>query len=278
VANVKSCLNRFLLGVLISVLVVNFGVVYAHTSADKIPAKLSTPEFSVTYKDLSYVIPESTSKDPYTGNIITKPPYCVENRTLQVSINKKDLMKNYSDKDWLIYEVRIKGSFEDEWNIWTAESRANLDFPLTIIVLSSAESYFDGTTGSLKYYFNIPSEGKMDVQIKAQIRGLYWNSNAVPPMSTYSEDALLAESNWSKTQTVIISNSDDEAPNQPQHSPDHDLNSNQTNSQFEGIIVGLSVTEFSLLIAVVSLSIALISVILLFTHRQKKFGLSEKQT
>ncbi|MCL2642196.1 MAG: hypothetical protein FWD52_01570 [Candidatus Bathyarchaeota archaeon] len=270
----KNRIGVLLLCVIVSGLVVsfiNFGMVCAHSTKDNIPVKISVPEFTVTFKDLSYDIPVSSSKDPYTGETITNLPYRVENRTIQVTINKKDLMKNYGAEDWLNYEIRIKGSFEDEWNRHTAGDRANLDSHLTTIILSSAQFYLDGATGDLKPCFNIPSEGKMDIQVKAKIFGPYWGENLYPISGGYSEDALLAESDWSKTQTITLnSSSGDKIPNQPSHSQDQDLTSNQVNSQSDGIITGLSLTEFSLLVVVVSLSIALVYVILLFTHRRKK--------
>jgi len=259
---------------------VSFDEVRAHTLADKIPAKIPAPEFTVTFKDLSYDIPASTSKDPYTGEKIVNPTYRVENRTLQVTINQKDLMKNYNwSTDKLSYTVQIKGSFEDEWNSWRQGGSADPDSQLTTIIFSSAESYLDGSSGSIKYCFPIPSEGKMDVQVKAKIHGFYdYEDSLVGDVQfggRFSYNTLLAESDWSKTQTITInSSSGGTVSDQPQQSQDLGSSPNQGTSQQERTMLGFTLTELSLIVAVISLTIAVISISLLFVYRKKVLALS----
>ncbi|MCL2135326.1 MAG: hypothetical protein FWH37_07235 [Candidatus Bathyarchaeota archaeon] len=240
-----------------------------YVEALSIPQKIPTPSFTVTYKDLSYDVPESTSKDPYTGVTITNPSYHVDNRTIQVKIDNREFVKNYGHLGQIFYEARMKGSYENEWNRHTAGGKADVASQFTTIIFDSASGDITFPPGSFINYFPIPFEGKVDISVRAHIRGGYSNPNFMPPESSHYEDALLGESDWSKTQTVTISGFGGQELNQPSNSQDPDASSNQSGSQSGKTIFGFTLTEFSLIVAVISLSIALILVVLLFVYRTK---------
>ena len=92
-----------------------------------------------------------------------------------------------------------------------------------------------------------------------------------------TDNKLLAESDWSKTQTITISSSSgDKVLNKPQQSQDLGSLSDHGVSQQERTMLGFTLTELGLIVAVISLTIAVISISLLFVYRKKVLALSEK--
>ncbi len=150
------------------------------------------PEFTVRYVDYSYDTPVSTPIDPFTGKVTTKPTQHIENKTIQITIKNQTI----NDSDYLYYKVRMKGYASEQWaNISFIQANPNSEF--TNLQYSS--------TGGSQFYFAgesvyIPSGGKLDFQVQAQV-WTYIQSDSV--FGSWNQ-VLLAESDWSSTQTIHL--------------------------------------------------------------------------
>ena len=108
----KIITNVFLLCILVNVLFFGFVVGFDTVHADSV-AKLPAPELvSVTYNDYSYDVLASTSIDPFTGKTVEHLGYHVDNRTLTLVINKKNIDLSTHRT---CYYIQIRGSFSNEW-------------------------------------------------------------------------------------------------------------------------------------------------------------------
>ena len=78
-------------------------------------AKPSTPELTAKYSDYSYDVPltDKTETNPYTGKqeTISEGGYYVENKTIELIIKNPP----YNERDYLCYNVRVKGHFTQNW-------------------------------------------------------------------------------------------------------------------------------------------------------------------
>jgi len=186
----KKPLSAILLCIMLSGLVLGaiaqLSVVHAETS---IP-KPNVPEFTVKLVDRSYDVPPSTTTtiDPYTGKetVTNQPGRRVENKTIEVAI------KNQPFSSRLMYNIRIKGHFEQGWRELYCPSDGYLwqsDSQYTVISLPA----------------NYPVDAKIDFQVEAlngYISREYDGSNAGPfsfPWTFTGEN-----SGWSNTQTITI--------------------------------------------------------------------------
>ncbi len=151
--------------------------------------KPSVPEFTVKLVDHSYVVPTSTSIDPYTGQEIINPSYTVENKTIDITIkNQRFVPPDNLTK--LYYNVRVKGHFEESWtelyqisnNTSQNSLRIQLDSENTVI--STPQDY--------------PSGGLVDFQVEAVI------ATAHPFFNTNFGYWSYETSGWSNTQTITI--------------------------------------------------------------------------
>lgn len=166
--------------------IAQLSVVHAETS---IP-KPNVPEFTVKLVDRSYDVPPSTTTtiDPYTGKetVTNQPGRRVENKTIEVAI------KNQPFSSRLMYNIRIKGHFEQGWRELYCPSDGYLwqsDSQYTVISLPA----------------NYPVDAKIDFQVEAlngYISREYDGSNAGPfsfPWTFTGE-----KSGWSNTQVLTV--------------------------------------------------------------------------
>jgi hypothetical protein len=200
---------------LITVLAVSSLIVVSSAFAQAIP-KPSVPEFNVKLIDSSYVIPETTTIDPYTGQTVTHPSQHVEARTIEIRIKNVPFtpfeIENGSNTytAQFYYNIRFKGHFEQEWHEAYNPNTNGLpgrDSELeTVISLQGEYSSTEGlklTPASAGFYATFPPNAQVDFQVEAMI-GYIHHVVAIP----FSADVFEGEtSGWSATQTITISES-----------------------------------------------------------------------
>ena len=91
----------------------------AQSIPSPIPIPIPTiPEFTVQLVDRSYIVPASTTIDPYTGQNVTNPSYYAENRTAEIAIKNQlftPYYENSTGAQWkitLMYQIRTKGHLQ----------------------------------------------------------------------------------------------------------------------------------------------------------------------
>lgn len=213
---------RFLLlcfmgGVLLFGFFTTFSPAYAESSIDKLPA----PELvSVTYEDHSYDMPATTTTDPFTGKTVENPAYHVENRTLTIVINKRNI--NLDAPGRTHYIVGMKGSFSNEWTNITGWVDPNSDSPLTTLVFISPDHEQYTGTGMLYRpgsWFYLPYEGQADFQVCAEVWGEVMSNSPSNPLGG-SKSTLFGVSGWSNIKTITMGQClDDVVSNQQNSTP-----------------------------------------------------------
>jgi hypothetical protein len=176
-------------------------------------SKTSVPEFTVKLADNSYDVPTSYSIDPFTGENITHHGYYVENRTIEVAIKNQPFTSTNIDGNTtqLFYVVRWKGHFED-WADYDNKSGISVvgynfdyDYYLDNYGVRVSNSDYTVKTYTLGSFGNIPANGQIDFQVKAQVGysyAVYGDHPHIMPIGINFK--VVEESNWSSTQTVTF--------------------------------------------------------------------------
>jgi hypothetical protein len=193
---------------LIAVLMVSSLILVESTYAAT--SKPSIPEYTVKLVDRSYTVPltYTNSTNPYTGQqeTSTQGGYHVENKTIDVTIKNQPFTPTNIDGNitQLFYVIRWKGHFEN----WAESAFSTADFYYYLNNVGTPASNSDYTvkTYTLASFGNIPEDGQVDFQVKAQVgySFLYYGQHAhIQPIGTNFQ--LVEESGWSSIQTVNIS-------------------------------------------------------------------------
>ncbi|MCW4029232.1 MAG: hypothetical protein NWE92_06255 [Candidatus Bathyarchaeota archaeon] len=181
------------LGVLFAgLLIVAILVLAEGSSAQSIP-KASVPDVSVRLVAESYVTPETTTINPYTGENITHPSRRVEKTSIELSI------KNQPNSGTCIYGVRMKGHFENSWtwlNGYPEEFDNTPGSGSFIPPLPVFASHSDYTV--VTYPNHYPANSMLDFQVKTAL----YNTTQ---QGIYTYHYLVSESDWSNTQTINTS-------------------------------------------------------------------------
>jgi hypothetical protein len=199
---------------LIAFLAVSSLIMVESALAQSIP-KPSVPEFNVKLIDSSYVIPETTKVDPYTGQTVTQPSQHVEARTIEIRIKNVAFtpfeITNGSNTytAQFYYNIRFKGHYEPEWREaynpntnWLPGRDSGAE---TVLSLQGEYSSTEGlklTPANAGFYATFPPNAQVDFQVEAMI-GYVHHVVSIPLFS-----ALVFEgetSGWSATQTITIS-------------------------------------------------------------------------
>jgi len=229
------------------------------TQAEVTVTKLPTPTISsVTHRNLSYTVPPTTSTDPFTGKPIENPAYHVENMTLTMTIDNKNI--KFNPGSYYYYTIRIKGSFSNEW-----DPNRTTDIYISEIVKTNptlTTLIFTSRNNSIK----VPPEGQVDFQVKIYEKtNIYWPPSDGWPSSWI--ETLTAESEWSNIKTINIKqDANNETPNQPNSTP----NPTSTNQQPTTILAGLTLREIILAVALYTIVVILIVVLLYKRERPSK--------
>jgi hypothetical protein len=151
---------------------------------------VSVPEFTIKYVDYSYDVPTTYGTDPYTGEtIIVRESYHVDNRTHEITITNQPFTPYQIGNNTVLlyYDIRSKGHYGN----WTTDEG--------IRVQASTSTY---TVVSNKIDQNLPTNAQIDFQVRATLSYIY---------QTYQGDWLInietiivAQSDWSETQTVGV--------------------------------------------------------------------------
>jgi hypothetical protein len=94
--------------------------------------ELSTPEFTITIADHASDTPTTYSTDPYTGETITKPSVHYEWQTLDFKIKNQPYTPDASGNE-LMYSIRYRGHFSNDWDTVTREMIQNYTSDFTEI-------------------------------------------------------------------------------------------------------------------------------------------------
>jgi hypothetical protein len=201
---VSKIANLLLIAVLTLLSLTIVGFAFAQSIS-----KPSIPEFTAEFVDHSYIVPASTTIDPYNGEQITHPSYTVENKTIDITIKNQPIVRpdNYTN---LFYNIREKGYFEGNWS------------ELFHITNKTNDNALHRQSGSEYTVISIPDTfpqgGKVDFQVEAVIATAH-------PFWSGSNFGIWTweESGWSNTQTVIVlissSSSSSQAPDQTIETP-----------------------------------------------------------
>ena len=203
--NIRKSLSSILVLILALSISIAFTPAFAQTptpSPVPIPTP-SIPQFTVKFVNSSYVIPASSSINPYTSQNITSPSQYIENDSVQVIVNNQPFTPQWVQEgsstfiDSLFYNVRMKGHFTDNW---TELYNPNVDYPI-----QSNSNY------TLVYSLNVDSNGassgyQLDFQVQALIGAVHrgYNASATNQLEMYPYVFTGETSDWSNTQTITI--------------------------------------------------------------------------
>ena len=247
--------------------------------------KPSVPEFTAKYVDHSYETQPTYGYDEYTGkNVITEPSEHVDNRTIEIKI-KNQPFTPFTDQNGnninLLYNVRYKGSFGQEWSLMfgeRAEWAGGAVDPYGTYGFPTQDASAQYTTISYSLPWNMV-EGQMDIQVEALVG--YTNrtvdqSRAHILWSVYIYTFYGEESGWSNTQTVKLGESGSILTPSPSSSnPTTTLTLTPTITSSPGNPISV---PLSTLIAVVAAFSAVIVALLLMLYRKQGKNISQNKS
>jgi len=187
---------------LVVILAVSSLMMVENAGAQSIP-KPSVPEFTVEAVDHSYVVPTSTSIDPYSGQQITHPSYKVENKTIDIRIKNQPFSSTNIDGNvtGLFYIIGWKGHYENWAEFYDGNDYFNTNHYDTNKYWGIEASNSAYTVYSFSIFNSLPVGSEIDFQVKAVIgfNFLYFGGH-IQPIGTVFH--YVQESDWSKTQTI----------------------------------------------------------------------------
>jgi hypothetical protein len=229
---------------LIAFLAVSSLIMVESALAQSIP-KPSAPEFTLKLADHSYDVPATYSTDPYTGQNITHPGYHVENKTIDITIKNQPFASSINGATYQLYfNIRDKGSFEDNWTelSWTDRTSGTL--------VPQSNSQYTVVSYPTQSY---PINASLDFQIQALIGGYYQVTPQDPFIPSYTGFGILAagESAWSSIQTITLNESQTLSPS-PIATPTPTSSQEPQQNQIE-VVVGIAIVAVILGAALVLL-------------------------
>lgn len=212
--------------------------------------KLSIPEFTITIANHTSDTPTTYSTDPYTGETVTNPSVHYEWQTLDFRIKNQPYTTNDSTKE-LMYSIRYKGHFSNDWDTVTREmiQKYTSDFTEISFVLNGLSKQIALAASGTTMHF--PNNSIVDFQVKALIG--YPNSS---PVLGFFFDFTDEESSWSNIHTInftdgtetIIPNTSVSPPPTPTNSPQPTSTSNTQPSQKPTATPAQSITQTHVLL------------------------------
>ena len=148
------------------------------------------PEFTLKLIDKPWIISPIQTTDPYTGTPITKPGYQVEHKVIEITI------KNQNCPD-VMYSIRVKGHFEQEWRITHGYNGAVRWF---VFQSDGKNAVAELNTMWNQYETIYPDGAQIDVQVMA-LQGSYERRLVDGWVGEVFEGVT---SDWSKTQTITV--------------------------------------------------------------------------
>ncbi|MDR1993832.1 MAG: hypothetical protein LBQ98_10170 [Nitrososphaerota archaeon] len=207
-----SEMKRVSLLLVVLILSCGFLSILDTVQAESTAPKPAVPEFTVKLVDRSYDVAPTQTTNPYTGKTETKPGYHVEQIDIDITI------KNQNYPYTLMYHIRTKGYFEENWKPWSINN--NADF------YQSDGQYTVVTIPYYSYIYDWQDGAKVDFQVEALYGSMEWNDDNYVPGVGGSWHFVGVKSGWSKTQTLTITYSNG-ILDQPPNNSETDPNSNQ---------------------------------------------------
>ncbi|MCL2134776.1 MAG: hypothetical protein FWH37_04380 [Candidatus Bathyarchaeota archaeon] len=233
---VNASMRKSSLILIVSLFSIGFSSILGTVQAESTIGKPAAPEFTIKFVDRSYNVAPSQTTDTYTGKTEIRPSYHVEQIDIDVTI------KNQNFPCGLMYNIRIKGHFGENWYQWSINN--NGDF------WQSEDQYTVVTIPYYSYIYDWQDGAKVDFQVRASYGYREWtNDGYVPGVVGGSWRFVGERSDWSKTQTLTITHNS-EIFNQP------------TNQWTDSIWTVLSI------ISVIVIVVVLVTVILLKRYYQ----------
>ncbi|MCL5877777.1 MAG: hypothetical protein M1540_08210 [Candidatus Bathyarchaeota archaeon] len=230
---------------------------------------VSTPEFTIKLVDNSYDTPASTSINSYNGSTVTRPGSHVENKTIELLIENQPYSHDYV----FFYNIRTKGHFEDEWTTWLypygedyPDSFTSEAWSLGFRPLYASNSDYTIVSYGANSY---PSNAQVDFSAKA----LLYNVTPPPSGTKYHPTlyTLIAASDWSSTQTILITDNSTIVSSSPPATINPSENPTATSDQSDP----QNVTPFSLdwmqftTIALLGVIAVVSAVVVVFLHTRR---------
>ncbi|MCL2134670.1 MAG: hypothetical protein FWH37_03830 [Candidatus Bathyarchaeota archaeon] len=227
-------------------------------------SKPSVPQFTLKLVDNSYDVPSltTTTIDQYTGqeSTYTRPGYHVENRTIEIKIRNQPFTPSTAEngqKRELLYNVRVKGHFGEEWtNCFTETSLSDTQYA---VLTFPAQNYAVGA--------------QLDFQVEAIIGHIY---DPMPDRLIFIMAFMTeASSGWSNTQQFTIpdisqpstSPSQTTMPTNPTATPNNNYPQQSEQTQPPSFVFNSS---FLLWLVTFLFVVVTVTVVLIFFRRQLK--------
>ncbi|MCL2134039.1 MAG: hypothetical protein FWH37_00540, partial [Candidatus Bathyarchaeota archaeon] len=214
----RFCL--FLMVLILSCEFISIGIVQAQTEP-------SVPEFTAKLVDNSYNVPPTQSTDPYTGKTVTQPGYHVKKIEVELKI------KNQPSQSKIIYNIRYKGHYDQEWKevftypyLTRCPEMTNGQYttiPFTV-------DYYSPYRGAEDVGITVPDGGQVDFQVEAWSGTFSFQQDPWGEMTGQGRGYDVFDgvsSGWSKTQTITINKNNNEVPNQAPDNTETPTNPNQ---------------------------------------------------
>jgi len=242
-------MSKTLALMLFTLLVLSSLVIVGSAFAQSI-TKPSVPEFTVELVDHSYVVPETTSIDPYTGEEVIHPSYTVENKTIDITIKKQPSVAGLS------YNVRAKGHFEEKWTeLFYYDESGGSDLP--------TQSTSGDTVISISQK-GYPDEGVVDFQVEAVIVTRHLLYPDYPSLSWLARWTY-ETSGWSSTQTLTLGENQTPSP-EPTSTPTPTASPEPTTSIEPALVLSIAALVLSM---VAFATVLVFGLVLLYRIKRK---------
>jgi hypothetical protein len=197
-------------------------LMFVSLASAQIP-KPSTPKFTAKFVDRSYIVPETTEQNQFTGEVTVIPAHKVQNYTVELTI--KNQPYNLSPVQaggsmWtpeFRYDVNVKGHYAENWTIMylTFEGPKRSNVTYTTITYGLIYSPTDQTYELTRFFddpyssnsiSNIPPDSTLDFRVRAMVGGMHRgnNPNETNPLLRYQFVFDGETSYWSSTQTLTV--------------------------------------------------------------------------
>jgi hypothetical protein len=204
---------------LIAILTVSSLIMVGSVFAESI-RKPSVPEFTLKYVDNSYDVPPTYGIDQYTGEkVITSPGYHVDNRTVEFTI-KNQPFTPYTDASGndisLYYDFRFMGPYGNDWTYYPKTDRSYGFYTGFFPDTSASKSDYTAITVTLRALngvlvgTKISTGSNVEFQVQAIIGYIEVNQTGMSAGDFYNFTG--ERSDWSNTQTILISESQTPTP------------------------------------------------------------------
>jgi len=234
-------------------------------------AKPMVPEFTLKLVDKPWIISPIQTIDPYTGTSITKPGYQVEHKVVEITVKNQNCPN-------VMYSVRVKGHFEQEWRITHGHNGAvawftyQSDGKSTVIELATMRNQYE------KIY---PDGAQIDIQVMA-LQGEYVRKPAPGNEWYIGEFFEGVTSDWSKTQTITVTyGSSLSPPSQTATSNNNQPQASTYYSSTQEIVTFVPYSGIIILLCVIVITIGIIvslAVVLLLRRHPKTTNTQPQQS